>query len=1149
MHPVERYLRELSDIRRSGAGTEETSFYPALAALLSEVGAGLKPWVRAVSQLANRGKGQPDFGLFEKSQFQRAGEAEPLAGSKPARGVVEAKGPSASVAKVAASQQTAKYLAGYGAVLVTNLREFLLVCTEEHGERRDLEGYSLAATEAEFWTEAVAHPRRTADRHGDRLLDYLRRVLLHRAPLSAPEDVAWFLASYAREAKARVEEAGDLPALTATRTALEESLGIRFEGEKGEHFFRSTLVQTLFYGVFSAWVLWAKDHPPTSRARFDWQKAAWTLRVPTIRALFSQVATPDRLGPLGVSEVLDWTCARLNDVDRAAFFERFGEEHAVQHFYEPFLQAFDPELRKRLGVWYTPPEVVQYMVARVDTVLREELDIPDGLADPRVHVLDPCCGTGAFLVEVLRKIAETLRAKGDDGLVASDLRRAAKERVHGFELLPAPFVVAHLQLGLLLAREGAPLSEKKGDRVGVFLTNALTGWEPPTEEAKKRLTQLQLGFPELAEERDAAAAVKRDAPILVVLGNPPYDGFAGVAEVEEERILADAYRTTKRAPKPEGQGLNDLYVRFFRMAERKIVEGTKRGVVCFISNYSWLDGLSHTGMRERYLEVFDKIMIDCLNGDKYKTGKLTPEGEPDPSVFSTEWNREGIQVGTAIATLIHNPRYDGEPVVQARQFWGRGKREALIDESRRLDLAGAHGRRKGTSYEIVRAKAELGFPLLPMRTAKKYFRWPSLPDLFPVYFPGVKTSRDALLVDIDRERLVSRMNAYFDPRVSDEEMERICPCALESTTGFNAKQTRRSLQDRGIRLSGFVQYMYRPFDLRWLYWEPDGKLLDRKRIEFHSALGRYRNFFLEAREKQPKESFDRGYVVKHLADNFGNGLSSFFPLYAEAHTDDDDFLSVREPEYQHPNVSRIAENYCDSIGVSRLLLLPHSVAVLHARNFREENAGALRLDWPRIPLPNEKSALEASAALGTKLIRLFDPQEDLHGVNSGNLRSELRQLASPKSNRGVALDDDAGDFAVTAGWGHAGKGGVTMPGMGRTRLRDYTPEELAAFGRAEGYTQAEVLASLGGRTLDVFLNDVACWRNVPERVWEYTLGGYQVCKKWLSYREKALLGRDLRVEEVRYFGEMVRRIAALLLLGQALDANYEAAKESTVSLG
>jgi hypothetical protein len=407
-------------------------------------------------------------------------------------------------------------------VLVTNYRDFVLVGYDAAGRSAQLETYSLAANEAEFWAQAL-HPRTMARVHGDPLTEYLKRVMLSAAPLAAPEDVAWFLASYARDAKARIEES-DLPALTVVREALEEALGIRFEGEKGEHFFHSTLVQTLFYGIFSAWVLWSRDRSPDDRAaRFDWKGAAWSLQVPVIRALFEQVATPGKLEPLRLVEVLDWAAAALNRVDRAAFFSRFEETHAVQYFYEPFLEAFDPELRKELGVWYTPPEVVQYMVARVDTVLREELDIADGLADPRVYVLDPCCGTGTYLLEVLERIALTLDEKGGDALNTDDLKRAAMTRVFGFEIMPAPFVIAHLQLGLFLHHAGAPFSDAAGERAAVYLTNALTGWEKPHDHAHR------LPFPELEDERDAAEKVKRDLPILVILGNPPYNGYAGMA--------------------------------------------------------------------------------------------------------------------------------------------------------------------------------------------------------------------------------------------------------------------------------------------------------------------------------------------------------------------------------------------------------------------------------------------------------------------------------------------------------------------------------------------------------------------------------------------------------------------------------------------
>ncbi len=519
MNPLEKYLRDLRDIRSTGSAVKETSYYPALVGLLNEIGKTLKPKVRCVLTPKNQGAGIPDIGLFVSRQ--RFDETEAFINLLPERGVLEVKGTKDDVAKIAKTDQVAKYLQRYGQVLVTNYRDFLLV-SKEAGE---LEAYRLADSEAAFW-QAAANPDRDTAIHGERFVEYLKRVLLSNAPLEAPADVAWFLASYARDAKARVEAAGQV-ALDSIRKALEEALGIQFKDEKGEHFFRSTLVQTLFYGVFSAWVLWHKQAKKPNE-QFDWRLASHYLRVPILRKLFHEVSEPGQLERLNLPEVLDWTAAALNRVNRAEFFSRFEAEHAVQYFYEPFLEAFDPELRKQLGVWYTPSEIVEYMVARVDTVLREELHLADGLADPNVYVLDPCCGTGAYLVEVLKRIDRTLKERGEEALAAEELKAAAMHRVFGFEILPAPFVVAHLQMGLLLQSLGAPMG--KDERAGVYLTNALTGWEPPTGPKQRLL------YPELEEERDAAEKVKRNTPILVVLGNPPYYGFAGVAVSEERRI-------------------------------------------------------------------------------------------------------------------------------------------------------------------------------------------------------------------------------------------------------------------------------------------------------------------------------------------------------------------------------------------------------------------------------------------------------------------------------------------------------------------------------------------------------------------------------------------------------------------------------------
>ena len=576
--------------------------------------------------------------------------------------------------------------------------------------------------------------------------------------------------------------------MATVRVALEEALGVQFQGEQGARFFRSTLVQTLFYGVFSAWVLWARQTPPPSGA-FNWHESVWHLRAPVLRALFQQLSDPGRLQPLGLVEVLDWTAAALNRVERDAFFARFSEGQAVPYFYEPFLQAFDPALRKQLGVWYTPPEVVRYMVARVDRALKDDLGIDDGLAAENVYVLDPCCGTGAYLAETLRRIAANLQGQGLGALTGARVKQAATQRVFGFEIMPAPFVVAHLQVGLTMQDLDAPLAEDGAERAGIFLTNALTGWEPHAQKP--------LPFPELEEERDRADRVKQDRPILVILGNPPYNGFAGMA-VDEERELSAAYRTTRRVRQPEGQGLNDLYVRFFRMAERRIAEKTGQGVVCFISNYSWLDSLSCPGMRERYLEAFDVVRIDNLNGDKYRTGKLTPDGSPDPEHL-LDARRSAGHPGRDRDRHTRTAQEPStrRPNVQFRNLWGQTKLDALAETAEAKSDA---------LYDAIEPVLPLGLPFAPVAVSPEWFDWPALPDLFPTSFPGVTTSRDAFLVDIDPDRLRSRLASYFDPELSHAEIARRYPALCGKPAVSTALPCVRRSSTRDRPEGGFVHY-------------------------------------------------------------------------------------------------------------------------------------------------------------------------------------------------------------------------------------------------------------------------------------------------------------------------------------------------------
>ncbi len=1097
---VENYLADLQRVRASGGATGERSSYGPLANLLNAIGATLKPKVFCVGELADQGAGHPDFGLYAAKQVQKG---QPKQGQVPEGGVVEVKAADDDAWLTAAGDQVSRYWGRYRLVLVTNTRDFVLVGEDATGRPAKLETLRLAASAAEF-AQRLETPRAFAGEVGAGLGEYLCRALSHRARLVEPKDLAWLLASHARDALARVEAAGDAPSLASVRVALEEALGVRFEGERGARFFRSTLVQTLFYGVFSAWVLWARQTPLPTRA-FNWREAVWYLRAPVLRALFQQISDPGRLQPLGLVEVLDWTSAALDRVDCDAFFARFNEGEAVTYFYEPFLEAFDPDLRKQLGVWYTPAEVVRYMVARVDKALRDDLGIADGLAAENVYVLDPCCGTGAYLAEVLRRIAANLESRGLGALTGARVKQAATERVFGFEIMPAPFVVAHLQVGLTMQALDAALADDGQERAQVFLTNALTGWEPhPTKP---------LPFPELEEERDRAERVKQETPILVILGNPPYNGFAGMA-VDEERELSEAYRMTKRVRRPEGQGLNDLYVRFFRMAERRIAK-TGQGVVCFISNYSWLDGLSFTGMRERYLEEFDAIRIDCLNGDKYKTGKVAPDGSPDPSIFSSPDDPVGIQVGTAIATLVRKLDHAPTGEVGFRHLWGQGKREELI-ETEEAEL--------GKLYESVEPILPLGLPFAQTAVGKDWFNWPALPDLIPRFFAGVVAGRDGFLIDTDIDRLRRRLADYFDADLNHEEIARRYPRVMETTGRFNARSARDALLKRGGPVeAGFVRHAYRPFDNRWMYWEAETKLVDEKRADYRPHVFKG-NLWLVAQKKSSQEWWPAP-VISHMSNKkLLDFAASCFPMWLR-----DDGLGTDINEIQRrPNLSSAAQRYLHRLGADVEDLFYHILATLHDPAYREANAGALRMEWPRIPLPGwpdgeadgAAETLATSAARGRELARLLDPEAPVPGVTQGTLRPEIAALAVPATTDGRNMTGD--DFALTAGWGHYGTGDAVMPGQGRIVEREYTPNERATLGDA--------IPALGEKTLDVYLNDRAFWRNVPAAIWDYKLGGYQVLKKWLSYREHDVLGRALTPEEVLYFAEMTRRVGGILML-------------------
>jgi hypothetical protein len=618
----------------------------------------------------------------------------------------------------------------------------------------------------------------------------------------------------------------------------------------------------------------------------------------------------------------------------------------------------------------------------------------------------------------------------------------------------------------------------------------------------------------------------------VILGNPPYNGFAGVSP-EEEGGLVEPYKQGLREWGIAKNYLDDLYVRFFRLAERRIAEKTGRGVVCYISNFSYLDDPSFVIMRQRFLGSFQRMWFDCMNGDSRETGKRTPDGKPDPSVFSSDHDTQGIRVGTAVSLMVRHGHGGGTPAVLYRDFWGTEKRAELVAS---LTVADSNA-----PYRAAVPTPANRFSLRPETVSGEYAGWPGIPALAgPMCSLGILDNRAGALVSVDRAPLVARMVVYYDSSRDFDEVASVDGALgiTRDAARFDARKTRQKvLSLESYAESAVRRGMVRPMDQRWCYYSQVRPLWNEPRPEYGRQCWPGNGAF--ATRKRGVASPEGVPFTYTRSLGFQHALMSdayYFPVSLQhGQAKGTQGSLIDNGVTTTANLSPAARAYLTSLGIADPdadaetagLIWMHALAIGYSPAYLSENADGIRRDWPRIPLPDSKEALLASAALGQKIAALLDTEADMPGVTCGDIRGELREIAVISREGGGALDPVAGDLAVKAGWGHAGKGGVTMPGSGKLVRRAYSPEEASAMAES---------------TRDVYLNEVAYWRNVPEKVWGYTIGGYQVMKKWLSYRERDLLGRSLTMEEAREVMNIARRIAAILLLESELDDNYRRVK-------
>lgn len=480
-----------------------------------------------------------------------------------------------------------------------------------------------------------------------------------------------------------------------------------------------------------------------------------------------------------------------------------------------------------------------------------------------------------------------------------------------------------------------------------------------------------------------------------------------------------------------------------------------------------------------------------------------------------------------------------------RHFWGASKRADLLQSLTAKNF--------NSAYSIAKPSKENRLSFRPENVAENYSAWPTLITFADESFAGIAEDRRKSLFGHDRSVVESDMRKYFDTDTSWDDLKRLLPKLTKDVPRYNAKETREKVLGREqFSTDRLLRYSLRPFDVQWCYYTPVRSLWREPRPEYWKAFKQCK-LSIVGRFNQAKQPEGTPFTYcSTLCDyHMIAPNATIMPLYLPP-KEDNVSLFQRGERSIRANLSKPARKYLDKIGIkdpdesadSASLIWLHALAIGYSPAYLAENADGIRRDWPRIPLPAKRSVLLASAALGKQLAALLDTEADVPGVTTGKVTPALKTIGLISKQGGGAIDPDS-DLALTAGWGHAGKEGVTMPGTGLARERPYTADERKALDNCG----AGILpALLGDACFDIYLNERAYWRCVPARVWDYYIGGYQVIKKWLSYREHKLLGRPITDVEAREVTNMARRIAAILLLTPALDANYRAVTAQTLPL-
>ena len=938
---------------------------------------------------------------------------------------------------------------------------------KEQNERfiNNLDNFILTNfVEFQLWTDGQLRATADITDAPENLETLLERFLnAGHVQISSPEALARYLARRTRELQTQIaatltDENSDIHRMFS---AFKETLISTLTPDD----FADMYAQTLAYGLFAA----RCTLPNATNFSRHTAVEALPRSNPFLVQLFYHVASPTL--ETNVTYILDDIASLLQNVPtemlRTAFAARNHLEDPVIHFYETFLAEYDPQRRVDRGVYYTPPQVISYIVRSVDSLLRTELNRPDGLVDDNTLILDPATGTGGFLLTVLDHIRESVTEKYGTGEWNQYINAALVKRIFGFELLVAPYTIAHLKLSLFLQAQGWRADE----RLRIYLTNTL---EQPAE------MQPSLPFAEfISDEANAALAVKRDEPLLVILGNPPYTRHSANPSRGNGKLtfigeLIEDYRQVDGQPLDEdtSKALQDDYVKFIRWAQWRI-DKNGEGVIGYIVNNNFLDAPTVRGMRQSLLDNFNAIYLLNLHGSNRRT-EAVPEAVRDENVFD-------ISQGVCILLCVKESNNPAPAKVYYADMWG--SREDKYNTLSETDVQSTVRTERNKLQPI--SPYYLFVPQATDYSAEYESGW-EITNIFQISSIGIVTARDKLTIHRTAEKLQETIVDFVS--LSENEAREKYKLRKD-TRDWKVHLAQADLRNHPDADQHVEAMNYRPFDTRWTYYTGQSKgfhCMPRPENMPHLLK---ENLALCVCRIVKSPAWQHALITDKITENcyISNTTSEsghVFPLYLYPNPKELGFLTERSLNFKPAFLTAFSEalglpqttplNLPE--GVSPEEILAYIYAILYSPTYRERYYDFLKYDFPRIPLPQDLGHFRTLAALGQRLI-------DCHLLNDIS-RSEV----APTGTRVPAVHRFEGE----------GDGIVA-----RVRYSD-------------------------GR---VWINPTQYFTDVPSEVWEYEIGAYQVCEKWLKDRR----GEVLSHAEVRQYRAILVAVAETLRVMGEID--------------